>query len=142
MKDENERLVDRHLAAENRHEMDATLETLHSACLFEDMAFGKTYEGREGARRYYRLWWEAFDLTVRGRQRHWAEDGTMIAEARYTGRHIGDFYGSRPTGRSVDLRIAVVIGFRDGLMAGERFYYDARTLLRQLGVTELQELEA
>jgi hypothetical protein len=27
-----------------------------------------------------------------------------------------------------------VIPFRDGLMAGERFYYDLATLLRQIGV--------
>jgi predicted ester cyclase len=61
----------------------------------------------------------------------------MIAEARYLGTHIGPFHGLAPTGRDIDLRLAVIITFRDGLMLGERFYYDLSSLLFQLGVTSL-----
>ena len=136
---ENESVVNRHLAAENRHEMEATLATLHPACTFEDMALGEVFHERAGAGRYYRLWWDAFDLTVKGQQRYWADDGTMISEARYIGRHVGEFYGVPATGQPITLPIAVIIGFRDGLMAGERFYYDARSLLVQLGVSHLSD---
>ena len=58
----------------------------------------------------------------------------MIAQARYQGVHRGRFLDYAPSGRPVDLPLAVVIPFRDGLMAGERFYYDLATLLRQIGV--------
>lgn len=133
----NESLVNRHLAAENRHEMEATLATLHPECTFEDMALDETFRGRAGAGRYYRLWWDAFDLTVEGQRRFWADDGTMISEARYVGRHVGNFYGVPATDRAIELALAVIIGFRDGLMAGERFYYDVRTLMAQLGVSHL-----
>ena len=58
----------------------------------------------------------------------------MIAQTRYQGTHRGRFLDYEPTGKPVDLPLAVVIRFRDGLMAGERFYYDLATLLRQIGV--------
>jgi ketosteroid isomerase-like protein len=48
---------------------------------------------------------------------------------------VGDFQGIPATGRPVDLRLADFITFRDGLMAGERFYYDLRSLFAQLGVS-------
>ncbi len=47
------------------------------------------------------------------------------------------FLGIEPTGRQVDIPTAIVVTFRDGLMAGERMYWDVTTLLRQLGVPSL-----
>ncbi len=130
-----EAVVNRHLAAENEHRMAETLEALHPDCLFEDLPLEKTYHGRAGAEEYYRLWWDAFDLEVHGEHRHWSEDGAfMIAQTWYQGVHNGRFLDYEPTGRRVRFPLAVVIPFRDGLMAGERFYYDLATLLRQIGV--------
>jgi steroid delta-isomerase-like uncharacterized protein len=133
--EEDIRLVGRHLEAENAHNMEATLATLHPGCVFEDVALGKLYQGREGAREYYALWWSAFDLQVKGKRRHFSTEGAMIAETTYVGRHVGDFYGAAATQKPVELKLAVVIGFRDGLMDGERFYYDMLSLLRQIGVS-------
>jgi hypothetical protein len=57
----------------------------------------------------------------------------MIAQTTYQGSHRGRFLDHpQPAGRSTSR--AVVIPFRDGLMAGERYYYDLATLLRQIGV--------
>ena len=57
----------------------------------------------------------------------------MIAQTMYQGSHRGRFLDHpQPPGRSTSR--AVVIPFRDGLMAGERYYYDLATLLRQIGV--------
>lgn len=136
----NARLVANHLAAENAHQLDETLATLHPDCLFEDLALGLVYHGRAGAARYYRTWWNAFAMQVKGIARHWSTDGDMIAETRYVGRHVGEFFGLPATDRTLDLRLAVVIRFRDGLMVGERFYYDGAALLAQLGVRELPAL--
>ena len=133
-------LVDRHLAAENAHRMDDTLATLHPACVFEDIAMAKVYRGREGAREYYTTWWTGFDLTVRGKKRHLTTEGVMIAETSYVGTHVGAFCGVPASGQPIELRLAVVIGFRDGLMDGERFYYDLATLLKQIGVKSVDEL--
>lgn len=116
---------------------EATLETLHPECVFEDIPLARAFHGRQGAEQYYRLWWDAFAVEVEGSVVHWTADGHLIAEAQYVGRHIGPFLGLAPTGRAITLPFAVFVGFRDGLMAGERFYYDLNTLLRQLGVTHL-----
>lgn len=127
-------LVGRHLAAENAHQMAQTLETLHPDCIFEDLPLGLVYHGRDGAAAYYRTWWEAFSIDVRGIARHWSREGHMVAETTYVGVHDGDFHGLAPTGRAIELRLAVVITFKDGLMLGERFYYDTGALFSQLGL--------
>ena len=132
-----ELLVATHLAAENEHRLEDTLATLHEECVFEDRALGQVFHGRQGAGEYYTTWWNAFDLVVRGERRHWTAEPGMIAETHYQGTHIGEFLGIPPTGRPIDFPLAVVISFRDGLMSGERFYYDLATLLRQLGLTEI-----
>lgn len=137
---EHLQMVATHLAAENEHRMEDTLATLHTACVFEDVPMQRIYNGREGAREYYAAWWHAFDLKVGGGTRHFTDEGLMIAETRYVGRQVGDFFGIPARQRPIELQLAVVIGFRDGLMNGERFYYDLLSLLRQIGASpdELQ----
>ncbi|MCW5633345.1 MAG: ester cyclase [Rubrivivax sp.] len=130
---EQQDLLARHVAAENAHRMEDTLATLHPDCVFEDMAMQRRWHGRDGARRYYEAWWRAFELQVRGRRRHVTTDGRLVAEASYVGRHVGEFFGLAASGRPIELELAVIIGFRDGLMEGERFYYDLLGLVRQLG---------
>ena len=134
---ENQEVLRRHLEAENNLRMEETLATLTEACLFEDRALGTVYHGREGAREYYRLWWDALGVRVVGGTRHVTTDGKLISEAVYRGLHRGTFLGIPPTGRAIELQFVVLVSFRDGLMAGERFYYDLTGLLRQLGVTTL-----
>jgi hypothetical protein len=103
-----EAVVNRHLAAENAHQMEETLAALHPDCLFEDLPLGKTYRGRPGAERYYRFWWGAFDLEVKGEHRHWSEDGAfMIAQTWYEGVHRGQFLDYAPTDRPIRFPLAV-----------------------------------
>ena len=101
---------------------------------------GLTYYGKAGAAEYYKTWWNAFSIEVKGIARHWTTEGNMIAETRYFGTHKGNFHGLAPTGRNIELRLAVVISFRDGLILGERFYYDLSSLLSQLGVSRLPRI--
>lgn len=128
-------LLMRHVEAENAHDMERTLATLHPDCVFEDVAAGKVYRGHAGAAEYYRSWWDAFGLQFRRGDdgaRHLTTEGAVVAEGHFHGRHVGTFNGIEATGRAVDFRFAVVVSFRDGLMAGERFYYDRRSLEQQL----------
>ncbi len=133
MDSRNLEVLNKHLKAENQHDMEATLATLHPECIFEDIALNQIYSGRQGAGDYYKLWWEAFDLIVVSEKRYFTDNETIIAEPRYTGTHIGNFYGLAPTGKKIDFKLAVIISFRDGFLSGERMYYDSRTLLIQLG---------
>ncbi|CAM5197999.1 hypothetical protein CDEF62S_03147 [Castellaniella defragrans] len=132
-------LLGKHLAAENVQDMDGTLATLGEDCLFEDQALGIQYHGRDGARRYYSLWWNAFGITTHSDQRHFTSDGSVFSEARYEGVHQGEFLGIAPTHRAISIKLAVLITFKNGLMAGERSYWDLASLLKQLGVDRIPE---
>ncbi|QCI63139.1 ester cyclase [Phreatobacter stygius] len=139
MQTERMALLNAHVAAENAHRMAETLATLHQDCLFEDMATGQVFHGRAGAEAHYRQWWDAFGLTFsRGAEDrgHWTEDGSYVGQGRFEGRHVGTFLGIPPTGKLVSYRFCVFVGFRDGLMAGERFYYDLAGLLRQVDAAD------
>ncbi len=137
----NKRLVDIHVEAENKHLLAETINTLHSECVFEDIPLGQIYKGREGAAEYYQTWWNAFGIIVKpNRGIQWTIDGNMVAESRYVGTHTGEFFGLKATGRSIDLPFVVIIGFKEGLMLGERFYYNLPYLLDQLGVSSLPEV--
>lgn len=131
----NEACLRAHLAAENRHDMDATLATLHPECVFADHPLGLEWRGREGAREHYTMWWSAFGTTVEDGQVHWVDDDFLVGEASFAGRHVGPFAGIEATGAELSLRFVVFVRFRDGLLAGERFMYDLNGVLTQLGWT-------
>lgn len=129
----NKECVVRHLAAENAQDMEGTLATLHPDCVFEDLPLKKIYHGIEGARQYYKELWLAFDVTVESRQRHWSTDGNLIAETTFIGPQRSEFLGVPARGKIIRLPLVVIVTFCDGLMLGERFYYDLTMLMRQIG---------
>ena len=135
----NQACLVRHLTAENAHRLDETLATLTEDCLFEDVALQKTFNGHAGAAEYYRMWWSAFAIKVqlKGGTRHWIGDDLFVSETSYVGTHVGEFLGIAPSGRPIQFRFVVFVTFRNGLFAGERFYYDLSTLLRQIGAERL-----
>ena len=136
----NQACVRRHLAAENLQDMEGTLATLHPDCVFEDFPLNKTYLGIEGVRQYYKELWAAFDITVENRLPHWSIDGSLIAETTFLGPQRGSFLGIPPKGREIRLPLVAIVTFRDGLMVGERFYYDLSLLLRQIGASGLPQI--
>jgi steroid delta-isomerase-like uncharacterized protein len=126
-------LLLRHLDAENRHHFEDTLATLTPDCVFEDRALGERFEGHCGATAYYRMWWEALDTEVTPERLHLVEPAIAVAETTWRGTHSGAFLGVAPTGRSIAVPVILVAELRDGLMSGERIYWDRATVLEQLG---------
>lgn len=126
-------VLKRHVAAETVHDMQGTLATLTEDCAFEDVPLGVTHRGREGARAFYERWWSAFGIAPSRSRRYVPDPATLIVETHFVGRHVGAWDGVAPTGRSIDLPVAIVVTFADGLMSGERFYYDRVSLIKQLG---------
>lgn len=131
----NIRVLQQHVAAETAFDMEGTLATLTDDCAFEDVPSGEIYRGHEGVRRYYREWWDAFGNVPSGSRRYVPAEDCLIVETRFIGSHRGRYRGVEPTGRPIDLPVAIFVSFRDGLMVGERFYYDRATLLAQIGAT-------
>lgn len=72
-------------------------------------------------------------------QAFWAAD-VYVAQATWRGRHVGAFLGIPPTGRPLVQPFTVFVRFKDGLMAGEEFFYDLASLLHQLGTDRIPEL--
>jgi ketosteroid isomerase-like protein len=137
-------LVRRHLEAENDHDLEGTLATLHPECRFDDFATGQSWFGHEGAAAHYRHWRTTFDVEVRrgeGQRRYIADDG-HISEATWHGRHVGRFFGIEPMGRTIVQPFVVILSFRDGLMLGERFHYDLASLVRKITVDPLTAVAA
>lgn len=145
MKQEFAALLQRHLAAENSHDLDGTLATLHPECRFADHATGQVWHGRAGAADHYRQWWRSFDVAVSRdvhQSAYWASDNVYVAEATWHGTHIGEFLALPATGKAIVQPFVVFVTFKDGLMGGETFYYDLASLIRQLGVERMPELSS
>jgi steroid delta-isomerase-like uncharacterized protein len=130
---QNAKILIDHVNAESAFDMDATLATLTSECVFEDVPTGESYRGHEGVRAYYQEWWDAFGNTPVGSKRYTPNENCLIVETHFVGTHRGTYRGIAATGRAINLPVVIVVSFKDGLMSGERFYYDSATLLRQIG---------
>ncbi|WTX00797.1 ester cyclase (plasmid) [Streptomycetaceae bacterium NBC_01309] len=131
--EEHLELLKRHQAAENAHDLEATLATLADDCVFHDLPSGRRWIGHEGATEYYQTWWKAFDHRVTSERLHFPAPHLAIAETRWAGQHVGEYWGIAPTGRPIDVPVVIFVEIRDGLMAGERFIWDRASLLTQLG---------
>jgi steroid delta-isomerase-like uncharacterized protein len=100
---------------------------------------GDTYTGPDGARRYNRMWADAFPdgrITIG----NLIDVGdTVVVEFTGRGTHTGALAvpgGSiAATGRPVTLQLCDVLELADGKVTTQRTYFDAASLLAQLGVT-------
>ncbi len=138
--DERQAVVRKHLESENAYRLQDTLDTLTPDCVFEDVPLGERLTGHAGASAYYQRWWRGFpDLTWIPQSRAFTEDG-IVSELIARGTHKGEFLGLAPTGRPIEVRVAIFVSFAAGHMASERLYYDLATLLRQLGASALPAL--
>jgi steroid delta-isomerase-like uncharacterized protein len=135
---ENTAILLRHVAAETAFDMEATLATLTPDCEFVDVPLGEIHRGHGGVRRYYTEWWTAFENVATNSRRYVPSDDCLIVETHFVGRHVGPYRGIPPTGRPINLPLSIFVGFRDGLMSGERFYYDRATLLAQIGAADVR----
>jgi steroid delta-isomerase-like uncharacterized protein len=103
-----------------------------------DVGSGEKYSGPEGARRNAEGWLTAFpDVKVEllniVSSGDWA-----VAEAVGRGTHSGPMQTPMgevaPTGRPMELHFCSIIKVQDGKIVEERDYYDAMTIVNQLGL--------
>lgn len=106
---------------------------------FVDVPTGRTLRGPEGFMDGMRGWTTACsDASVEIVEMFAGEGGSVTAEFVGRGTHDGPMAGPggeiSPTGRSLELRYCEVYRMRDGKIASAHLYYDAATLLGQLGL--------
>lgn len=131
LRERREAIVLEHVAAENRHEVEATIATFHRP---RYKVNGETSDGETAVRGLLQDLMAGFpDFHAEGQRLHHADDA-VIAEARVTGTHDGSFAGIPATGRRVDYPLVGVFEFEDDRLVCERVYFDSAAILRQIGV--------
>lgn len=103
--------------------------------VFTDMNTGQTWTGREavlGMLDYF--YHQAFDAEALD-PRVVVGDGHAALEARFHGRHVGEFAGIPATNRDVDVPLCVIYDVEGDNVTRGRIYLATHALFRQLGVT-------
>jgi steroid delta-isomerase-like uncharacterized protein len=133
LRDKREAIVREHMESENRHEYDVTIATFEHP-RYELIGTGDVYDGPEEVARYFEETRTAFpDQENELIALHHADDAVLV-EAWVRGTHLGPYRGLPPTGRKWEMRFVAVFVFEDDRLMCERVYFDANTVLRQLGI--------
>ncbi len=133
LRSKREAIVIEHMESENRHEFDVALATFDHP-RYELIPTGDVYDGPREVAAYYEETRAAFpDQRNEPIALHHADDAVVL-EAMLYGTHLGPYRGLPPTGRSFELRFCAVFDFDEDRLICERVYFDAATVLRQLGI--------
>jgi uncharacterized protein (TIGR02246 family) len=112
----------------------AALAATHAENAIVASPTGGVLQGRAEIERVYRLWFSAFpDILMH--QDHVLIDGDrVVVIARLSGTHSGEFFGLSPTGRHVEVQVALLMKVAGGFVIDERRIYDFTGVLVQVGV--------
>ena len=122
----------------NRREYDRAADLVADGLEWVNVPFGKSFRGRAGAKEFLAGWAAAMpdgqvELTnlVTG-------GDYVFTEFFFRGTHTGTLEtpgGSiRPTGKKVEVPVCDCIHFQGGKIDSIRCYFDAATMMRQLGL--------
>lgn len=129
-----EAVVRRHMEAENQLDFDAAIATFDHP-RYELVATGQVFDGEDEVRSYYAASRGAFpDQRNEVHSLRHADDAVVV-EFDLLGTHLGTFARFEPTGRPFRCRMAAIFEFAGDRIVCERVYFDAATMLRQLGLT-------
>ena len=89
---------------------------------------------KEGVKAFFRMYVAAFpDLRINAEDVLTSGD-KVVARARWTGIHRGEFMGMPATGKAVDVQLIDIIRFGDDGLAREHWgVFDTMTMMQQLG---------
>jgi len=127
-----EALVREHMDSENRLDLEATMATFAHP-RYEIIATGQVYDGEAEVKAYFASSRSAFpDQRNELVALHHADDA-VIVEFDLLGTQQGELMGFAPSGREFRCPMVALYLFEgDGLVC-ERVYFDALTILGQLG---------
>jgi steroid delta-isomerase-like uncharacterized protein len=135
LRSRREAIVREHLDSENRHDFDATFATFAHP-RYELVGTGDVYDGDAAVRGYFDETRTAFpDQRNRLVAMHHGDDAVVV-EFVLEGTHAGPLRGMPATGRAFACAMIAVFTFPPGgdHITCERVYFDASTILRQLGL--------
>jgi steroid delta-isomerase-like uncharacterized protein len=129
-------LVDGVTAAWNKHDAQAFASQFSGDGMLRVVATGDTIRGREQLSRVVEAYLHAFpDLRMERRNAYECGETVCVIESTIKGTHEEEFMDIPPTQRSIELLTSSIFTLgADGLLGEKTVYFDAATLLRQLGV--------
>ena len=128
-------VVREHMESENRHEFDVTIATFDHP-RYEIIPTGEVYDGEEQVRAYFAASREAFPDQRNELIALQHADDAVIAEFDLRGTHRGPLRGIPPTNREFTCRCTAFFLFDADRLVCERVYFDAATILSQLGLLQ------
>jgi steroid delta-isomerase-like uncharacterized protein len=128
-------IVDRHFAAENAHDVEATLATYTDDIVWDDVTHPDSpFHGKDAVAGVYSSIIDAIpDVKLETVRRFNSGDGRYVAdESILTGHVEGSWVGVDGGGAPVTTRILHVFEIRDGLIAYENTWFDSEPVRRQI----------
>jgi steroid delta-isomerase-like uncharacterized protein len=135
LRDKREEIVREHMESENRHEFDVTLGTFEHP-RYEIVPTGDVFDGAEEVSGYFRDTRTAFPDQRNELIALHHTDAGVIAEFTLRGTHEGPLRGIPATGKEFSCRCAAFFLFEQERLVCERVYFDAATILGQLGLVQ------
>jgi predicted ester cyclase len=100
--------------------------------VFTHMGSGDKFEGRDAVGQMLHFMYHvAFDAKAKVINTVINDDNALL-EARFQGRHIGEFAGLPPTNKEVDVPFCVSYDVEDGFIKHARIYMLGDVLMKQL----------
>lgn len=128
-------VVQRHMAAEDRQDVDAAVACFTDDCYYRVPGLGVELRGKDGIRGWHQDLFSAVPDFSNTDECYWESDGTVFFEANIGGTHRGTWEGWAPTNRRFSTRLLVRIPIAaDGLMEAEVVYLDTVDIFTQLGI--------
>ena len=128
----NHRLWLEHAVAENRRELDRLIATLHEDCVYEVVPTGQVFRGKAEVRTFYQgLWAGIPDVKLDLLNRVDADD-CVVEQSEVHGTMAGALFGFPPSGQPLRFRVVIFFPVREGKFVGERVYFDAAEIGRQV----------
>ncbi len=135
LRERREALVREHMESENRHDYEATLDTFGHP-RYEIVPTGDVFDGEEAVRRYFEDSRTAFpDQRNELIALHHMATGVVV-EFDLKGTHQGPLRGIPATGKEFTCRSVAFFLFEEDRLVCERVYFDAATILGQLGLIQ------
>jgi uncharacterized protein len=126
-------IIERHFAAENAHDVPATLATYTDDVIWDDVGNPACPVQGKGATAgmYEGIMAAIPDLNIESVLR-FGDEGHVVDEAIASGHVEGSFLGVDGGGAPVRFRMLHVFDLRDGLIAREQAWFDTAGVLRQI----------
>jgi len=138
MRDRRLGVLETHFKSEVDHDWDTCLATFKDVPRYEIVPTGQIHEGREEVLAFHRGQRTAFpDQRHEHVRTHFADDDTIVTEFDLIGTNTGPFMGLEPTGKSFRVAVVAIFTFEGEGITNERVYFDAASLVRQIGRPEL-----